>query len=202
MWATSCSRGGPHVVHEPGVGRERTTCVTYVRSMTLAAVAAAIVTIGGCAPKPIGLRPVDTGAGTLAAARKYLEGRWGLLSFEVHPPGRDVIQLKGEGTLLFDGFGNLEMEIRTDETTGQALSEAGIPLQKGRLSVKGRTAVDMAHQTLTFVPQGQPLIVPPSGPLAAIHPRHWTVEGDVLTLGTKDDLGNPTTVGRWRRQAP
>ena len=117
-------------------------------------------------------------------------------------PGRDVIQVKGEGTLLFDGFGNLEMEIRTDETTGQALSEAGIPLEKGRLSVKGRTAVDMAHQTLTFVPQGQPLIVPPSGPLAAIHPRHWTVEGDVLTLGTKDDLGNPTTVGRWRRQAP
>ena len=173
-----------------------------LRSMTLAAVAAAFVTTGGCAPKPIGLGPVDTGAGTLAAARNYLEGRWGLLSFEVHPPGRDVIQVKGEGTLLFDGFGNLEMEIRTDETTGQALSEAGIPLEKGRLSVKGRTAVDMAHQTLTFVPQGQPLIVPPSGPLAAIRPRYWTVEGDVLTIGTKDDLGNPTTVGRWRRQAP
>jgi biotin transporter BioY len=62
-----------------------------LRSMTLAAVAAAFVTIGGCAPKPIGLGPVDTGAGTLAAALKYLEGRWGLLSFEVHPPGRDVI---------------------------------------------------------------------------------------------------------------
>ena len=50
-----------------------------------------------------------------------------------------------------------------------------------------RTAVDMAHQTLTFVPQGQPLIVPPSGPLAAIHPRHWTVEGDVLRLRGRTD---------------
>jgi hypothetical protein len=59
----------------------------------------------------------------------------------------------------------------------------------------------MAHQTLTFVPQGQPLIVPPSGPLSASHPRYWTVEGDVLTIGTKDDSGNPTTVGRWRKQA-
>jgi hypothetical protein len=53
-----------------------------LRSMTLAAVAAAFVTIGGCAAKllerpPIRLEPVDTGAGTLAAARKYLEGRWG-----------------------------------------------------------------------------------------------------------------------------
>ena len=168
--------------------------------MTLAAVAAAFFTTGGCALKRIGLGPVDTGAGTLADARRYLEGRWGLLSFELHSAGRDVIHAKGEGSLLFDGFGNLEMEIRTDEATGQALSEAGIPFEKGRLSVKGRTAVDMAHQTLTFVPQGQPLLVPPSGPLAAIHPRYWTVEGDVLTVGTKDDFGNPTTVGRWRRQ--
>lgn len=173
-----------------------------LRSMTLAAVAAAFVTLAGCAPKPIGLAPVGTGAGTLAAARKYLEGRWSLLSFDVHVPGLDVVQVKGEGTLLFDGFGNLEMEIRTDEATGQALLEAGIPFEKGRLSVKGRTAVDMAHQTLTFIPQGQPLIVPPSGPLAANRPRYWTVDGDVLTVGTKDDSGNPTTVGRWRKQAP
>ena len=170
-------------------------------SMTLAAVAAAFVIIGGCAPRVIG-GPVASGTGTLAAARKYLEGRWGLLSFEVRPPERGLIQVKGEGTLLFDDFGNLEMEIRTDEATGQALAAAGIPLEKGRLSVKGHTALDMAHQTLTFVPQGQPLIVPPSGPLAAIYPRYWTVDGDVLTVGTKDNLGNPTTIGRWRKLAP
>ena len=171
-----------------------------LHSMTLAAVAAALVTAGGCARNAIG--PVDPGARALVEARKYLEGRWGLLSFEVRRPAGDMIYLKGEGTLLFDDFGNLEMEIRTDETTGQALSEAGIPLEKGRLSVKGRTALDMANHTLTFVPQGQPLLVPPTGPLAAIYPRHWTVEGDVLIIDTKDDLGNPTTVGRWRRQAP
>jgi hypothetical protein len=173
-----------------------------LRSMTFAGLVAAFATTGGCAPKPLGLGRVDTGAGTLAAARKDLEGRWGLLSFEVYSPGRGLVQVKGDGTLLFDGFGNLEMDIRTDEATGQMLSEAGIPLEKGRLSVKGRTAVDMEHQTVTFVPEGQPLIVPPSGPLAAVHPRYWTVEGDVLTIGTKDDAGNPTTIGRWRRQAP
>jgi hypothetical protein len=48
---------------------------------------------------------------------------------------------------------------------------------------------------------GRVVIVPPSGPLAANRPRYWTVEGDVLTIGTKDESGNPTTVGRWRRQA-
>ena len=106
-----------------------------LHSTTLAVVAAAFVTTGGCAPKPIGRAPVDPGARTLTAARKYLEGRWGLLSFEVRPPEGDMIEVKGEGTLLFDDFGNLEMEIRTDETTGQALAEAGIPLEKGRLSM-------------------------------------------------------------------
>ena len=45
-------------------------------------------------------------------------------------PGARRDQGAGEGTLLFDGFGNLEMEIRTDETTGQALSEAGIPSRR------------------------------------------------------------------------
>jgi hypothetical protein len=146
-----------------------------LRLLTRAALLAALVTSGGCAPKPVGLRPVDTGTGTLAATRKHLEGRWRLLSFEVYSPGRGLIQAQGDGTLLFDGFGNLQMDIRTDETTGRTLSEAGIPLVQGRLSVKGRTVVDMDHQTVTFVPEDQALIVPPLGPLAAIHPRHWTM---------------------------
>ena len=50
------------------------------RSMTLAAVAAAFVTIGGCAPKPIGLVSVDTGALTLATkdnlGNTTTVGRW------------------------------------------------------------------------------------------------------------------------------
>jgi hypothetical protein len=121
---------------------------------------------------------------------------------DISPPAGVEILNDGLHLATLGKDANLEMEIRTDETTGQALAEAGIPFENGRLSVKGRTAVDMAHQTLTFVPQGQPLLVPPAGPLAAIHPRYWTVEDDVLTVGTKDDLGNPTTVGRWRRQAP
>ena len=169
-----------------------------LRLITVAAVAAAFFTLESCASLRRG--PDRTDEDRLTAGRKQLEGRWALLSFDVRPPGGDLIQVNGEGTLLFDDFGNLEMEIRTDETTGQTLSDAGIPVEKGRLSVKGHTALDMAHQTLTFVPQGQPLLVPPSGPLSAIHPRYWAIAGDVLTVGTKDDSGNETTVGRWRRQ--
>ena len=58
------------------------------------------------------------------------------------------------------------------------MSPAWEEREKGRMRHLLRSltlaAAAMAHQTLTFVPQGQPEIVPPSGPLAAIHPRHWT----------------------------
>ena len=44
----------------------------------------------GCAPaprvRPVKEGPVDTGSGTLTAARKYLEGTWTLVSFELFPP--------------------------------------------------------------------------------------------------------------------
>jgi hypothetical protein len=81
---------------------------------------------------------VDTGAGTLTSARKFLEGRWTLESFEVRPPGKAPILLKGQGTLV-------------------------------------------------------------RGPLGTDRPRHWVVEGDVLTLTTKDDAGQPLSIGRWRK---
>ena len=41
--------------------------------------------------------PVSTGPGTLTAARKFLEGRWSLLSFDVFPAGQPPVHVKGEG---------------------------------------------------------------------------------------------------------
>lgn len=72
-----------------------------------------------CAPAPR-VRPVkggdvDAGPESLTAARKFLEGRWTLESFEVFPPGKPPIALKGAGTLNYDEFGNLRIEIRADE---------------------------------------------------------------------------------------
>ena len=61
----------------------RQACSYLVITLTLAA--------AGChgAPgqNPIKGGPVNTGPQTLTAARKFLEGRWLLESFEVRPPG-------------------------------------------------------------------------------------------------------------------
>jgi hypothetical protein len=148
--------------------------------------------------RPVEGGPVDTGAGTLTAARKYLEGRWTLESFELRPPGKEPIVLKGQGTLSYDASGNLTMNIRTtDEKTSDLLRASGIDIRDGVISTEGRTAIDLQNRTLTYVLQGQAPLV--KGPLGIERPRHWVVEGDVLTLTTKDEAGQPLSIGRWRK---
>jgi hypothetical protein len=143
---------------------------------------------------------IDQGPGSLTAARKYLEGRWGLESFEVRPPGKPPIMLKGMGVLNYDDFGNLTMEIRTDQATSDLLRAAGIEIRDGVISTKGRTAIDLQKHTLTYFIEGQRSgYVTGGGPLAPGRPRHWEVTEDVLTLTTKDDAGAPLSIGRWRR---
>jgi hypothetical protein len=66
------------------------------------------------------------------------------------------------------------------------------------ISTEGRTAIDLQNRTLTYVLEGQAPLM--RGPLGMDRPRHWVVEGDVLTLTTKDDAGQALSVGRWRRQ--
>ena len=143
--------------------------------------------------------PVETGAGSLTAARKYLEGRWVLETFEVFPPGGEPILLKGQGTLNYDTYGNLQMDIRTDELTADKLRAAGIEIRDNRISTAGRAVVDMQNRTIAYIAEGQGFATSQSGPLALNRPRYWEVEADRLTLTTKDASGKPLSVGRWKR---
>lgn len=153
-----------------------------------------------CTPAPrVEGGPVDTGKGTVTAARQYLEGRWTLESFEVSAPGTAPVMLVGQGTLTYDAFGNLQMEIRADEKSADLLRAAGIDIRDNMISTAGRTVVDMQHRTIAFVVEGAGLATSASGPLALNRPRYWEVEADRLTLTTRDENGKPLSVGRWRR---
>lgn len=140
---------------------------------------------------------MDTGPQTLTAARNFLEGRWVLESFEVRPPGKQPVVLKGAGTLLYDNMGNLKMDVEADQASADILRQSGVDIRDGRISTDGRAALDLQKHTLTYVLQGQaPLI---KGPLGIDRPRHWVVEGDTLILTTQDDEGQPLSIGRWKR---
>ena len=169
-----------------------------------AGVAVLLVAATGCAAaprqRPLPVGEVESGPGTLADARKFLEGRWALESFEVRPPGKAPISLKGSGVLNYDDFGNLRMEIRADQATSDLLRAAGIDIRDGVISTEGRTAIDLQNHTLTYFLEGQrSSTASGGGPLALNRPRHWEVTADVLTLTTRDDSGAPLSIGRWKR---
>ena len=171
---------------------------SFLKAMGVAALTSAVAACAA-APlnKPIELGPVAAGPGTLTEARKYLEGRWALESFELRSPGRAPIMLMGSGVLTYDDFGNLRMEIRADQSTSDSLRAAGIDIRDGVISTDGRAAIDLQNKTLTYFIEGQP---PASGgPLGMNRPRHWEVTADVLTLTTRDDSGAPMSISRWKR---
>jgi hypothetical protein len=170
-------------------------------ALRCAVLATVLFSMAGCAPaainKPINVGEAEKGPGTVPAARKFLEGRWSLQSFEVYPAGKPKVTLTGQGVLTYDDFSNLKIEIRADQAASDLLRASGIDIgSDGIISSDGRTALDLQNKTLTYVIQGQPV---GNGPLALNRPRHWEVNGDILTLTTKDDAGNPTSVGRWKK---
>ncbi len=168
---------------------------------TLACVIVLSIAGSGCksAPRerPILLSDVPSGTGSLVEARKYLEGRWSLQSFDVTPPGKPPVRVTGAGTLVYDQYGNLDMEVRPDKASIPLLSSAGIETENGVLSTKGRVAVDMQSKTMTYIREGQPALGAATSPVALNRPRHWQVDGNVLTLTTNGDDGKPVSVGKW-----
>ena len=169
-----------------------------------AAVAALLVGAVGCAARerqrPLELDPIKSGPGSLAEARKFLQGRWALESFEVRSAGKPAIMLKGSGVLNYDDFGNMRMEIRADEATSDLLRAAGINIRDGVISSDGRTVIDLPNKTLTYFVEGQASSFKTGGgPLALNRPRHWEVTANELTLTTNDDSGAPAAISKWKR---
>ena len=85
------------------------------------------------------------------------------MSFSGLPARRLAVQAKGTGTLVYDDFGNLQMDLRVDEASAALMQKAGIPVEKGRFSSSGRTIVDMQGRSLTYVLDGQPAVGGPPG---------------------------------------
>jgi hypothetical protein len=162
-------------------------------------IASAVASMGGLQQPPASGASVGQRPATLSEARKFLEGRWTLESFEVFPPGKPPITLKGQGTLTYDDFGSMRIEIRADEQASDLLRAAGVEIRDGTISSDGRTVLDLQNRTISYVLPGQTVGAPAPGPLSPARLRHWEIKDDLLILSTKDDAGKVLSTGRWRR---
>jgi hypothetical protein len=172
--------------------------MTLPRRLTALSLALVVIGLAACTYKPR-TAPPNTGQGTVNQARQYLEGTWSLVSFTIHPPGGAPIEMKGTGTLVYDDFNNMTMDLNADAASATLLAKAGVPMENNRFSTKGKVIVDMQNRTLRYVMEGQHVGVT-TGPMAIDRLRHWEVSGNTLTLTTKDDGGKPLSVGTWQKQ--
>jgi hypothetical protein len=169
------------------------------------AVAVLVATAIACAPKPsqkvFTKSPVSAGPGTITQARQYLEGRWTLVSMDLFPPNQAPIHVVGSGTLVYDDFANMTVDLTLDPATAALFERIGISAPGGVISTTGRTVIDMQSRALSYVLEGQAAVRPPTHPLDTNRPRYWEVEGNTLTLRTKDADGTVLSVAVWRKAA-
>lgn len=119
---------------------------------------------------------------------------------DLFPPNEPAIHVVGSGTLLYDNFANMTVDLRIDSATAKMFERIGIPAPDGVISTTGRTLVDMTTRTLSYTLEGQQAVRPATHPLDTNRPRYWEVEGNTLTLRTKDDSGKVISVAVWRKE--
>jgi hypothetical protein len=178
---------------------------------TVFLVAGLAVLTAGCkaGPRrtPVLTAPVETGSGSLEAARKSLEGRWTLVSLDVTSPDGKQAKVDATGELTFDAFGNLGIEYRLSDEGRQALEGLGIRPANPRITSSGRVTIDPPQRRITYMPPDaesrafdQDLAARRANPFALEHPRFYTIDPDgTLTLVTRHDNGQDAVKGRWKR---
>ncbi len=154
---------------------------------------------GGSLQKPLLLGPVDTGPGTMEQARRYLQGHWTLMSMDIFPPGQAPIHAAATGSMTYDDFGNMDVELRLNPATTKLAEGIGIQAPKGVVSTTGSTVIDINNHSISYVLQGQAAVRPAMSPLDTNRPRYWEVTGNQLTLRTKDENGTVLSVTVWRK---
>jgi hypothetical protein len=154
---------------------------------------------GGSLQKPVLLGPVDTGPGTLEQARRYLQGHWTLISFDIFPPDEPPIHAAAAGSMTYDDFANMNVDMTLKPETATLAERIGISSTNGVVRTSGRTVIDMNNHSISYVLAGQPAVRPSLSPLDLNRPRYWEVSGNTLTLRTKDENGKVLSVSVWRK---
>ena len=158
--------------------------------------------------RPVSVGDVETGSGSLAEARKQLEGSWQLVSLRMaNAEGRQT-DVDATGSMNLDGFGNLHIEFRMSDAGQKALASLGIASPNPVLTTTGRAVIDPQQQRVTYV--GDDFVksggmdagvaAKRNNPLAVERVRYYKFDPDgTLVLSTRYPDGKEASIGRWKR---
>ena len=161
-----------------------------------AGIVALTTIVGACAAaprqRPVKMGPVDTGAGSIEAVRRQLEGTWALVSLEMLSASGTMAPLGASATLTYDAYGNLTIAANSKP------GEAG-PI--GAVNFSGHAEIDPKAQRLLLrsseagaaaVSQAMPAV-------STANVRYYELNADQLKLTTKDASNQTTAVTVWRK---
>ena len=150
--------------------------------------------VGACAAserqRTISAGPVETGAGSLEATRKQLEGTWTLTRFEVANAAGQLTPVRAKAQLTYDSFGNMTIKgVLEEPLPGQStISDAPA------LAYSGRAIIDTARQELVLT--GSASVEPDAETLAKIGlnaRRKYEVSPSQLIMSALDATGRVTS---------
>ena len=169
-----------------------------MRRTALACLVAALALplLSACESAPraraVKMGPVDTGAESVEAVRRQLQGNWELIQLVLIAPGGVRTPVEASGRLQYDEFGNLAMR---GNITGSQHIDPGV------LNLTGQVAIDPAAHSLRFraisAASADERRVDPQ--LDATRVRYYAFSGGLLTTTIKDGSGTPTAIATWKR---
>src|SRR5262245_2784532 len=162
------------------------------------ALAVALPLVGGCQAvergRPDKLGATESGANSVEADPRRLEGTWDLVSLEVVSPSGQKQAVHAKRQLRYDDFGNLSINgtIEGDEH-----------VDSSALNVTGHAIIDPVTHTLRYMEiEGKTPDDRRIDPkLDWSRARQYEFEGDLLRTTTKDASGVTTAIATWKKQS-
>jgi hypothetical protein len=172
------------------------------RQAALAAALSAVVVLSACATasprqRPLDAGPVETGAGSLQATRRQLEGTWTLTRFEVTNPGGQLTPVRASAKLTYDGFGNLSIVGRLEEPMpGQATIT-----DQPALAYTGKAVIDTVRQEMVLTGTTTNVETSPDilEKIGLESRRKYALSDGTLTISIVDAGGGVTARATFRK---
>jgi hypothetical protein len=162
----------------------------------LVAVVAIAPCVAACEAAPrvrnVEMGPVDTGANSVEAVRRQLEGTWTLVSLVVYDAAGQAQPAQAKGRLTYDKYGTMAI-------TGTIA--AGPHIDPAALNLKGRVTIDPDKKMLVFggITAGSPDARRVDPKLDASNVRYYEFDNDLLKTTTKDASGATTATLTWKK---